>query len=472
MTVTQAPAGAADRTAAKGTTAAAAIPRGQILAYSAPALGLYAIGLPVAVQLPPFYAKDLGLGLAVVGQIFMLCRFFDLAADLALGAASDRVRSRWGRRRPMLALAVPLMCLGAYQMFAPPQAVGQIYVLGWLLVMYAGYALGVISHISWGAELSADYNQRSRIQGWREMVGIIGMLAVLAVPAILEQTGDGSKADHIAAMGWFIVIIFPLGVLVALKWVPDPPHLGRGAAHLTLRDAIAAIGRNRLVRRILLVDLLVGIPPAITGALYIFLVEYMVRAPEISSTLLLGYFVAGIVGIPGWLAISYRVGKHRALAIGALWNCTTGLAFLTLGPGDVPGVAVLTILHGLGYASGTFLLRAVMADVADTDELETGHSRTGLFYGLLAMTNKVGYALAVGLVYPVLAGFGFTPSHDLPADGGAVPGLDALVAIYVFVPLAMNLAAAAIMMRFPLDAARLAVVHRALAERRRGEGAA
>jgi Na+/melibiose symporter-like transporter len=465
MTTTDVPAHAVPAAAASD-KAAVRIPRGQLLAYAAPALGLYAIGLPVAVQLPAYYAKDLGLGLTLVGQIFMLCRFFDLAADLALGAASDRVRSRWGRRRPMLALAVPLMCLGAFQMFAPPEAVGPIYVLGWLIVMYAGYALGVISHISWGAELSPDYHQRSRIQGWREMAGIAGMLAVLAVPAVLESIGGGTRADHIAAMGWFIVAIFPLGVLFAITRVPDPPFVGTGAPHLTLRAALGTIARNRLVRRVLLVDLLVGVPPAITGALYIFMVEFIVEAPELSSRLLLGYFVAGIVGIPAWLALSYRIGKHRAFTLGALWHCVSSLLFLTLGPGDVAGLAALTILNGFSYGSGTFLLRAVMADVADTDELETGHSRTGLFYGLLAMTNKVGYALAVGVAYPVLALFGFSPSHDIAAGDGPVPGVDALLAIFVFVPLVMNLAAAAVMVRFPLDANRLAAVHRALAERR------
>ncbi|TDP47865.1 MFS transporter [Zavarzinia compransoris] len=449
---------------------AAAVRRGTLFAFAAPAMGLYAIGLPVAVYLPPFYAKDLGLGLTLVGQIFMLCRFFDLAADLALGAASDRVRSRWGRRRPMLALAVPLMCLGAFQMFMPPAGAGALYVLGWLVVMYAGYALGVISHMSWGAELSPDYHQRSRIQGWREMAGIVGMVAVLALPALLEQAGDGDKAHRIAAMGWFIIAIFPIGVVLALWKVPDPPSLtGTGAAHVSLREALATIARSRLLKRILLADLLAGVPPAVTGALFVFMVESVVRAPALTSTLLLGYFIAGIIGIPGWLAISYRIGKHRAFALGAFWNCATGAAFLSLEPGMEGLLIAITLLHGLGYASGTFLLRAIMADVADEDELRNGRNRTGLFYGLLTMTNKVGFALAVGVTYPLLELFGFSPGAAASTPAGeAIPGVAALIGLYVFLPLAMNLSAALVMLRFPLTAARLAEVRQGLAARRTG----
>lgn len=449
-----------------------AVKRSVLAAFSAPALGLYAIGLPVAVYLPPFYAKEMGLGLTLVGQIFMLCRFFDLGADLVLGAVSDRVRSRFGRRRPMLALAVPLMCLGAWRLFLPPDDVGPVYVFGWLIVMYAGYALGVISHMSWGAELSPDYHQRSRIHGWREMVGIIGMVAVLTMPALIEMSGDAERADGIGAMGWFIIVVFPLGVLLAIVKVPDPPNRrGAGAAHLSMREAVATIARNPYVKRILLADLLAGVPPAITGALFVFMVESVVQAPHLTSSLLLGYFVAGILGIPIWLHISYRFGKNRAFAIGAVWNCALGTMFLFLGPGDNVALVVLSLLYGLGYASGTFLLRALMADAADEDELRSGHNRTGLFYGLLTMTNKIGFALAVGLTYPLLDFFGFSPTAvaDLP-PGAPIPGLGALIALYVFLPAGMNLLGALVMRRYPLDAAALERIHRELAARRSAEG--
>ncbi|PWR25676.1 MFS transporter [Zavarzinia aquatilis] len=444
---------------------------GTLFAFAAPALGLYAVGLPVAVYLPPFYANDLGLGLTVVGQIFMLCRLFDLAADLGLGAVSDRVRSRFGRRRSMLVLAVPLMGLGAWQMFMPPAGAGPLYVLCWLVVMYAGYALGVISHMSWGAELSPDYHQRSRIQGWREMAGIIGIVALLALPALIEQMRGGTKAEHIAAMGWFIIAIFPLGVLWCAIKVPDPSTATTGpSSHPGLRETVLTVARNRLVRRVLLADLLAGVPPAVTGALFIFMIEAVARTPGITSTLLLGYFVAGIVGIPAWMAISQRFGKHRAFALGALWNCVLALCFLLIEPGDSTTLTVITLLYGLGYASGTFLLKAIMADVADEDEMRSGHNRTGLFFGVLTMTNKVGFALAVGVTYPLLALFGFSPEAAASTPAGQpIAGTGALMAVFVFLPFAMNLAAAAIMARFPLDAARLAEVHRVLSARRAGE---
>ena len=68
----------------------------QILAYVLPSLPLAALGLPIVVHLPQFYAsKEIGLSLAVTGLIFSLCRIADVFVDPMMGYLSDRLRTRW-----------------------------------------------------------------------------------------------------------------------------------------------------------------------------------------------------------------------------------------------------------------------------------------------------------------------------------------------------------------------------------------
>lgn len=77
----------------------------QILAYVLPSLPLAALGLPIVVHLPQFYAsKGVGLSLAVTGMVFSFCRMADVFIDPMMGYFSDRLSTRWGRRRPMVVL--------------------------------------------------------------------------------------------------------------------------------------------------------------------------------------------------------------------------------------------------------------------------------------------------------------------------------------------------------------------------------
>ena len=52
-----------------------------LTAYAGLAVPLAALGLPLVVYLPPFYACPVGLGVCTVGIIFMIARFWDIFTD-------------------------------------------------------------------------------------------------------------------------------------------------------------------------------------------------------------------------------------------------------------------------------------------------------------------------------------------------------------------------------------------------------
>ena len=106
------------------------------------------------------------------------------------------------------------------------------------------------------------------------------------------------------------------------------------------------------------------------------------------------------------------------------------------------------------------MLRAMVADVADAHELETGHNRTGLFFSVFSLASKAGPAVGIGLVLPLLAALGFS------AKGTNSPeALEALKYAFALGPAVAHIISAALIWRFPLDQTRHAAIRRALDER-------
>lgn len=418
----------------------------RLFAFASPAVPIAAMGLPIAVYLPPFYAGEMGLGLSLVGAIFMITRFWDVFTDPVLGVVSDHYKTRWGRRRHWIVLAVPVMLLATWMLFMPEAPVSGAYLLTWMVILYIGWTLLTLSHMSWGAELTPDYHERSLVQGWREGALILGMLLVLITPAVIDYLGpDDVDRARVAAMGWFVIILLPITVALAVTTVSERPV--PEPEHVPFREAVRVLVRNGHLRRLLAADLANGLGSGTMAALFIFVASDVLAMGAWSSAILLAYFAAGVLFVPPIIRLSYRFGKHRTLAASALLN-GVGLPLIYLvQPGQVGLMIAFTAIFGINLGAGSFLLRSVMADVADHDTVATGNQRTGLFFSLLTMTSKVGAAIAVGVTYALIDALGFVPRSDANSD----MVLAGVLGTFVWLPVAMYFAVGLIMWNFPLD---------------------
>ena len=102
---------------------------------------------PVAVFVPRFYASEMGVPLAVIGTILFVVRIFDVITDPLMGYISDHTRSRFGRRRPWVFAATPIMMLSIYMLFMPPEGAGWVHMFVWSLLLSIAMALTLIYEI-------------------------------------------------------------------------------------------------------------------------------------------------------------------------------------------------------------------------------------------------------------------------------------------------------------------------------------
>ncbi|MDR6625654.1 MFS transporter [Caulobacter segnis] len=425
--------------------------------FASPAVPIAAMGLPLVVYLPEYYVTSLGLSLTTVGAAFLIVKLIDMLLDPVLGGLMDNTRSRFGRFRPWLAAGSPVIAIGSYALFMAQPGVGALYLWFWLSVVYVGYSMVVLSQTAWGAVLSSDYQQRSRVFAWWQGANVVGMILVLCLPPIVTGVFKGDHLDSIAAMGWFIVVLAPLAVLLAVSTVGEPaapPRHGKAG----LKQYFGLLARPS-VRRLLIADLLMGLAPGIAGTLFLFFFERMKGFDKTQSgILLLIYFIAALAGAPIWPMLAKRIGKHRALAVASVVYAIVQFATVFMPPGEVVLGMIVLVLAGLPYSAAQLLVRSMMADIGDEERLLTGVDKTGLLYAIVTGTVKLGYALAVG-VFIILGALGFDPKTPTAAGDAALIGL------YAFAPAALGLMVAAVMMRYPLDANRLAEIQRQLAAR-------
>src|SRR3569623_425000 len=169
----------------QGAAAPGKLKLGTLLAFSAVGLPVGALTTPLLVYLPNYYAGVIGESLGAVGLIFMTVKLLDLVFDPQLGKAMDQTRTALGRYRMWLRAGAPILMLGVYMLFMAEPGAGWKYLLGWLVVLYIGFSMLVLSQSAWAGTLARRYSDRSNIIAGLAVTGVIAAVGPLIGPRIL-----------------------------------------------------------------------------------------------------------------------------------------------------------------------------------------------------------------------------------------------------------------------------------------------
>jgi Na+/melibiose symporter-like transporter len=429
------------------------IPLLTLVAFGLPALPAAAFGLPLLLYLPAFYAVDLGLGFTVVGAVILAARLLDVAVDPLIGWASDRVHTPYGRRRPWLIASLPPVLLAAAFLFRPEAPVSAGGFLFWAFAGYLGWSLMTIPHQAWGAELSGDYAERNRVMAAREIFGLLGVVLAAAIPTLLavlalDDPKRSEAGDALSALAWLVTLLLPLSGLLLVAVVPEPARVAGAVASAGWRAGSKLLSGNRPFRLLLVSYLFNGIANGLPATLIVLYVTHVLRLEAYLGVFLIAYFAAGILGMPLWLKLARRHGKHRTWGLAMIFTCAAFALVPLLGPGDFHGYLAVCLATGLAFGADLTLPASMQADVVDVDTEAGGDQRTGLYFALWAMATKLALALAVGIAFPLLDLLGVQVDGSSPEATRLGLGM-----LYAALPVAFKVVAIILMWNFPLDAA-------------------
>lgn len=382
---------------------------GQMAAYASLGFVAKALTLPLISYLPPAFAQTTGLSLATLGVVFMIARLSDIVMDPVAGLLLDRFNPPLGPRKFWLALALPLMLLSIPPLFAPAWfglhgAVGLIWIAGLLLIFYFGWTLLSVAQYAWPIDLAPEPAAKIRLVGWREWAGVLGMIAIVLTPALMEHGRGAPLRQQVVAMGVFAFATLPAAVLWAVFALPSTRRLSHSA------DAFAAfrlIGRSSALRNVLAADLLSGAGFAVISATSFFVFSDVLGVGGRFSTLMFAFFAGMVLGVPLMMGLSLRIGARRGFVVAMIAAAACVLSLGLVPHGALLPALAIQILIGLWTGGYQLNLNVLMAAVAAEDRERRGVDSSGSHFALLALTNKLGYAFAIGMAYPGLQLLGF-----------------------------------------------------------------
>lgn len=433
------------------TKAETQLPRSTVMIYGALGFPLALLGYPLGVWLPRAYGTDVGIELYLIGAIISAAAIFDAITDPLIGFASDRFRSRWGRRRSWIGIGLPLLTLATWNLLSPGSTATATYLAVWYIALRVGSTLVLVPYGAWGAELSSDYHDRTRLNSSRQKWILFGLIGAALIPAGVEFLNDGAAVpalEVLDAFAWAVLLTLPLIGALLLARVPEPPALP-GEGRTPFLRSLRLMWQNGLFRRVVTIELVITGGEYFTNTLSLFFMQDFIgiRSPGL---LYMIYFSTGLLAMPAWDLIASRWGKHRSLACAMVLVSGVSIAIFFLDHGDILAFYVLFAAKGFCFGAFAYLPLAMLADVVDIDTMRSGDARTGGYFAVHGFMTKCAASFG-GLSLPLLALAGYSATSGAQNDATALLWLGIL---YALVPTVLFVFAFWLTWTWPLSAAR------------------
>jgi len=443
------------------------------LAYGGPGFAGAAMAIPIGIFMPAFYSDVVLAPLGMIALATAVARAFDALTDPVVGWLSDRTRSRFGRRKPWIAVGTPIAALFFWLLFSPPEGLdpsaavlwfGTTFALFFLFQTIEGVPLAAL-----GAELTPDYAERSSVFGVRALFIALGTMVAAILPALLtEQVGPGHEREIFSGMSASYGVLWILLMIVMLFAVSEHREYAARPTNPLVPGVRRAL-RNRPFAILLLSAIVGSIPAAVPAVLMPYFVRYVLQPEDPlvwTGSFLFLYLATGLSFVPLWLWVARRFGKLRAFVSAAFVGVTASVGYFFAGPGDLVWAGIVYFVSGTQAMAGTFLVPAMAADVIDYDELRTGLRREAQYTSFWSVLPKLVSIPGYSVPLAVLAGVGYVPNAVQTADVQLTISF-----LYSLFPAAFFVAALLIITRYPISEEVHARIRDGIAAHARGDAA-
>ena len=354
----------------------------------------------------PIFSIGLGVAPALMGIAQSVPRLVDAFTDPIMGNISDNARTRWGRRRPFIFAGAILMALTFPLIFMPVRSLPGPALALWFcaaaILFFLAFTVWSIPWSALGLELSADYNDRTRLQVVRMIFATVALVLVGWVYKACFWF-DADEVIGVRPVAWIVGgIMLTAGILSALfirEWRYADREPGE-ALRLLPALKLTLSSRPFLLLCGTVLFFAGGIIMVDPMLLYVNIYHVYGGDRDAAATMMgisstAGTVLATIL-LPAGAWLSEKIGKRRAALVAlSLIVSGKGLQFWLV----TPAVPELQLLSRAIFQPGIMLMWALVpsmiADVCDIDEERTGRRREASFSSVYQWIWKLGATLAM-----------------------------------------------------------------------------
>lgn len=418
-----------------------------------------------------FLTTVAGVSPGKAGTISSIALFASAFFTIFIGYFSDNSRCKTGRRRPYVAAGLPFLLIAFIAMFTNidlSENVKAWYYGIFAIIFWLAYSMFYVPYTALGAEITSDYDDRTRIRTYAITCNSAGNYFGMVFPLLIVGFFVGQGQSNSAAWTYTAMVSGVFAVLtmaVMLKEtkgkeliIPQEKRTGRKNIFTDYVEVIKVKPCKYLILSIIFA--IIGYT-VFNGSVAYFITFNLGLPESYTSTIFLVLCVAVIIYAPLINKLATQRGKRNAYILALVASAILMALFKFVGIESQLMLLVLAAVYTIGGAGYWQLMSAIIYDLTEIVELKYGKRSEGTLSSLQSVFQQIGTSLGMLVTGWILDLTGFDGNLAVQSQS-ALSGIALLLTI---LPAMGFLLGAAMMYLFPVTKAKYQMVQKALKER-------
>lgn len=419
-----------------------------------------------------FLTKALGMPPALAGTIPLIGKVWDAITDPVMGNITDRTKSRFGSKRFYMLIGSFISAITFILLWIPVEAstveLKYIFYMLMYILFSTGFTIVMVPYNALLPDMVDDYTVRGRYTGVRMAFSAFGnIVAGLGSTLLINDNTDAGKYMLVALI---FGVVFCIAILLTFfgTWEKEKPVIKIG-----LKESLAqsfTVYKSRSFKMFLAIFVFGQVTNDFVTGLAVYYVDDVLNRyggfMYMMGVILLSQFMGMLIFNP----IMAKTNKKMPILIGfpIRMVATLIMIFFSHEGANFGIILFLTFIIGLGMASSSVTIYAILTDMPDVDELITSINRPGTCSGMATFVRKITAGLSISCIGLLLSAVGYDENLATAGARQALSTQTGVAYIYIFVPVVLMIITIFFTAKFPMGKREFDIVRREVA-RRKGE---